>query len=49
MDLTRKVLDLETFASVAESKITGLERRLAEAERRLKEAEAELKRVKAKP
>ena len=48
MDLSRKVLDLENFAGVAESKITAIERRLAEAERRLKEVETELRKARAK-
>ena len=38
----------ETFAGVAESKITGLECRLEAVARRLKETEEELKRVKAR-
>ena len=48
MDLTRKVMDLETFAGVAQEKIERLEQRLAEVERRLGDVQAELKKVKAK-
>jgi hypothetical protein len=48
INVTQKVLDLETFAGVAQDKITRLEQRFAELERRLGDAETELKRVKAR-
>lgn len=48
MDLSRKVSNLDTFAAVAEEKITHVENRLAEAERKIKELEIELKKLKAK-
>ena len=48
VDLTRKVADLETFAGVAQEKITRLEHRLAEVERTLGDVETELKRAKDK-